>query len=92
VTPRSRSIWATLFDAAAVIWSAFVLLTFAWPACSFAVVTLLYVFHARRQRWLVKDERRINACRLDMIKRLDEALSKCTRGRSKLKLIKRVQP
>jgi hypothetical protein len=83
---------STLLDIAALGWTAYVLLTFAWPACAFAIVPLVYVLRARRLRWLVGDRDRVIACHAAMIKRLDEALSKCSRGRSKLKLVKKVVP
>jgi hypothetical protein len=89
MTPRLRTIITNLCDFGAVVWAAYVLLTYAWPACSFAVVPVWYVIANRRKRWEIGDRDRVIACHADRIKQLDEALSKCTRGRSKFRLIKR---
>jgi hypothetical protein len=72
ISPRQRSILATLCDAAALGWSAYVALTFAWPACSFAAVPIWYVLANRHKRWTIRDRDRVIACQADHIKRLGD--------------------
>lgn len=90
MTRRLRFIRANLLDLAAVTWAAYVGLTFAWPAASFALVPLCYVVHSRRLRWQRDDALRVVACHADTIRMQDVELSK--RPPRKLRIVKKVTP
>jgi hypothetical protein len=90
--PRFWRIAANLRDVAAAFWCGYCLLTFRPTYAAFAVVTLVYLVMHRRAKWTIKDRDRVIACHSNRIRTLDEALSKCMRGRAKLKLIKKVVP